>query len=1126
MSRVVLCLLAILSASHAIAATFGTVTTIVGSVSDIVLDEERRRVYLVNSTSDRLEVYSLNPIRQVATIRTDSLPLSAAMSTDKTRLYITCHNASSLNVVDLDRLTVVARPSLPARPEGIAIGNDDRALITTIGTGVGNTQNTLIIYDPNRNGTIDNVVVVPPAPTTPPGAPPAGRAFLSNRSQLVPSQDGSIIVGVNIPNGNQRAVFVYEVASGTVLRSRIINNISSVLSISPDGKKFMCGLNLFDLETLEVLAQQNLANAPYPIAQNTNFNTQQNQGGSVFTPDGQTIYSAFNIAPIQNPVARPNVGQLMINDPDNLLIKTAYQMPENLAGKMVITSDGATVYAISESGFTSIPVGTADQNPIVALSSDVLYLANDQCGVTADMRRQQIQLLNTGRGRFTASAQVLQLTPTGPVGLGGIGGAGGGLPGGGAIIVIGPGIPGLPGAPTAPVLPGGGVGATTNPATNNAITQTAPTLRMLNNADGPALELNYNAANSRTLGTVSPVHDFLIQSNEAINIPPRLRVFQNNRDAEARADVRAIQVGVSANEALEDILYDGTRNRVYVANSGMNRVEVFDARSKAFMPAIKVGQLPRSIAISPDGNTLYVANTGGESISVIDLATNTVTGRLRFPPLPFNATAALVTPSIIAATQRGLLVIMNNGSIWRSVGNELVPRTVSTIIGTANLTQPRTMAATPNGEYAMILAGNGFVYLYDAAADDFVQGRQIFTNPIQGYFGPVSAGPNGRYFLANGTVLNPALTPVASAGSVQVAAARPGQAAQTTPRPVSAVAALGATTYVRFAQPVRVQANNPLVNEAPLVEVADTGTGNAMRQAAAVEGPISIVTGNARANVGGRQIAVDPAGTTAYMITTSGLSIVPLDPVAVADRPVVTPNGITNVANAKPTVAPGSLVAIAGRNLGESGSTGTGDALPTVLGGVCVTLNNQPLPLMTTSSGQITAQIPPTLAAGRYPLMVRNLDRKASSLAPAMVTVSKYAPAVVVDPENKQAAIYHPDGAPVTKQNPTTRDERLTMFAVGLGATKGARIVAGQPTPADPPATTDDVQVYFGDPRMKQAAIIVEQSVLVPGLVGVYQIDLYVPGDRIRGENLDVTIRIGGVDSPTKGDLDPRTFVK
>jgi hypothetical protein len=57
-----------------------------------------------------------------------------------------------------------------------------------------------------------------------------------------------------------------------------------------------------------------------------NFNTQQNQGGSLFSPDGSVLYSAFNIAPQQTPAARPNVGQLLLNDPDNLLIRLGIQM--------------------------------------------------------------------------------------------------------------------------------------------------------------------------------------------------------------------------------------------------------------------------------------------------------------------------------------------------------------------------------------------------------------------------------------------------------------------------------------------------------------------------------------------------------------------------------------------------------------------------------------------------------------------------------------------------------------------------------------------------------------------------------------------------------------------------------
>ena len=34
--------------------------------------------------------------------------------------------------------------------------------------------------------------------------------------------------------------------------------------------------------------------------------------------------------------------------------------------------------------------------------------------------------------------------------------------------------------------------------------------------------------------------------------------------------------------------YDSTRQRIYIANSGMNRVEVFDIRQKKFIASIKV----------------------------------------------------------------------------------------------------------------------------------------------------------------------------------------------------------------------------------------------------------------------------------------------------------------------------------------------------------------------------------------------------------------------------------------------------------------------------------------------------------------------------------------------------------
>jgi uncharacterized protein (TIGR03437 family) len=193
-----------------------------------------------------------------------------------------------------------------------------------------------------------------------------------------------------------------------------------------------------------------------------------------------------------------------------------------------------------------------------------------------------------------------------------------------------------------------------------------------------------------------------------------------------------------------------------------------------------------------------------------------------------------------------------------------------------------------------------------------------------------------------------------------------------------------------------------------------------------------------------------------------------------------------------------------------------------VMGGSCVTLNNVPLPLLATSDGQVNVQIPVELAAGTYPLVVRSIDRQAASLT-TNVKLSKVAPAVFVD-NNGQASIYHSDGSLVTKDNPTTRDQKLSIYATGLGLTKGGKVTTGNPAPSSPLAVTDKVQVYFGNPSLKQSEVIVRWSGLVPGMVGVNRIDVTVPGFHTEGDALPVTIKIDGVSSLTKGPTAPVTY--
>ena len=346
----------------------------------------------------------------------------------------------------------------------------------------------------------------------------------------------------------------------------------------------------------------------------------------------------------------------------------------------------------------------------------------------------------------------------------------------------------------------------------------------------------------------------------------------------------------------------------------------------------------------------------------------------------------------------------------------------------------------------------------------------------------------------------------------------------TVSRPVAAVAAVGKSTFLRFTQAVRLNANIA-PTDAGAVELVDVTTGNTMATSIALEGPLSVVQGNGRSTANGRTMAVDAAGTTAYVLTTSGLTIVPMSRPNPATAPRVSNNGVVNTASFQSTMAGGGLVSIFGQNLAATDAApGSASQLPYILGGTCVTLNNQALPLLMSSPGQVNAQIPPGMAAGRYPLVVRSIEKLVTSPT-SLATVSKYAPAVFVGTTG-QPAIFHADGRPVNKDNKAKRDERLHIYATGLGLTKGGRVSAGVPAPSSPLAVTDKVQVFFGNPGYKQAEMIVEWSGLVPGLVGVNQINIYVPGEHIKGDSVPVTLRIGGVNSPTTGAAVPTVAVE
>lgn len=1062
-------------------ATFGTVINHTDALSDLVLDESHnpKRLYVLDPIASQVEVYSLASKTPAPSsfinLDTGCEPLAMAMSASATSaaqyLYVACYATQSLDVVDLSKLVKTASISLPAAPEAVAVGADGKVLVSTIGTTTG--QNVLTIYDPSPTATTAIRSVL-----NPPGAPavvttPLGTPYLASHARMVVTPNGNTIVGVH-ETTTTRTVFVYDVASATVLRSRTVTGISPILAVAPDGSRFVSGQYIFDTPSLAVLAQQNTTNSPFAFVAGANFSTQANQGGAIFTPDGAALYTAYNIVPDVTPTPQSNTSHLLINTPDNMLIKQGIQIQQNLSGKMVITADGATVYALSQSGFLMLPIsslGTAAA-PIALPDSNVALLVSDQCGVNAALNSAVIPVRSQTGAALTVTAQVLTSTST------------------------------------------------------------SVSVKSAAKSYGGDVTASFSSAAARTLGTSTP-DQLWISAAQAVNIVPNVRIFQNNRNSEAYGTIVPVDFGATTT-GLTDMLADANRQRLYIANPGLNRIEVFDMQQQKFLAPFNVGQLPRSLAFGNDTSTLFVANSGGESISLVNLANGTVS-QVRFPALPSGTSLAIVTPQLIASSQNGPQVVMSDGTLWKVVGNTVVPRRPlnPAIFGTAvSVSGAQSMVSTQDGQFVMLLAASGTsgtAYLYSSAADDFVRSATVLSNPVTGYVGPVAAAPAGQYYLVDGELLDSSLTVLAGGGgSTTVGPVGPGgpgfpiPVTTLTSRPVSAVAAVGAQSYLSFSTPIRASTTATVTDAGTISLISpdlSTGTLRTTATANALEGPLSQVIGAARVLTPGRTMAVDPAGANAYILTASGLSIIPLVPTT-TPAPQTTNAGVVNLANFQTRIAPTGLVGIFGKNLA---ATATATApLPNILGGVCVTLNNSPIPLMATSAAQINAQIPVTLAAGNYPLVVRSIANQEASTS-ITVAVSKYAPAVFVDSQG--AAIFHKNGARVTQANPAVRDEELTIIATGLGPTSGGRVTTAQNSPSSPLAVTGPVAVYFGDPTRNDTGVIVDWSGLVPGEIGMYQINGRVPGRHFSGNNLPVTLVVGGVSSPTTGQNVPLAFV-
>ena len=948
------------------AATFGQIISLGATPADVVPDESRQRMYLVNQSANRIDIFSTTTNSVIGNIPVGPGPLAAAMSMDAAYLYVTNATNSTVSVIDLKAGFVAQTAALPAVPQGVAVGADGRALISTLGTISGTTSiNTLYIFDRTQFGA--NQLTVVPTPTAPsmPAPLPAitlQKPTVTFPSRLIATPNGQYIVGLINPSASQTYLFVYEVSAGSILESRTVTGQSTVLAMSPDGSRFMAGYTLYDVATLSILAQMNNANAPFAF--NTAFSTAQNSGGSVFSPDGTTIYGAFNTAASTTLLPAPNSSTLLIANPSNLAIQLGIRLPENIVAKMVMSSDGTNAWALSQSGMIYLPLSTLYTYPILAVDSTQVFLTKNPC--TPGLAQATVNVSNIGGGKLTYAVATINA------------------------------------ALSAQVSTGVAPSAITFTMEERSVTRQAGTNLVLSG--------NTTVLSGQSL-------DVSLTSPNAINIPPILRVYMNYRNADQRgvifplpttpndspntSSITTTTTLVDGDQGLEDILLDQARNLVYITNAGYNRIEVFNTVNQQFLSPIPVNQMPHQMAISGDGNTLYVAGAGGELIDIVDLNLKQDVGHVSFPPTPRQAggtTAALYYPSAMAMGFTGLQFVMSNGTQWAAPincpsasqcangGTIAAPRTADTLTlqtnGTNMFSTPVNMLGSADNQNIVTLAGNGNGYVYNSATDAYVADGLLFATPIQGFYGPLGAGSAQAYLTLGGLYTNGSLTVLG--GSANASTGTTGAL-----RNVVATAPLGSGSFVRLSTPYKTTITATASSDArPILELVDIANNSLTELAVAPENPRFTIFGTTRFNVPPRSMVVD-ANNVAYIITLSGLSVVPLTPGGSAAPQIAATNGVMNSSDGSTTLRVGGFVTVNGSNLASAATASTLPP-PTVLGGSCVIFNDVVVPLLQTSSGQISAQIAANVATGANVVQVISL---ATGQQSATTTVTVLPPA-------------------------------------------------------------------------------------------------------------------------------------
>jgi uncharacterized protein (TIGR03437 family) len=956
-----------LAAGAAMAATFGTVVPIGGLASDLALDEQRGVVYVANYTANRIDVVSTktHALVKSAALNVSAQPSALALSPNGRYLVITHLSnfstpSNGLTIIDLTQNTRQTF-AFGSAPMGVAFGYDGRALVVT--------TTDFLLLDPATGysitvGTIDNVA----AKALPVDTPLGPREII--RASVASSGDLSTVWGtIEVDSAENKAlIFKYDAyqktVTGAVWTHSPING-PRVVSVNKTGSNALTGWGLYHSKGF-MLAQFPDALGKFGV------------GGHAFDSARGLIYAQVPSSTWTNATAPV----MTVVDSDNLNVRYRIQLRENLSGRALLSADGNTLYAISASGLTILPVGIQAQMPLLATVQEDLVFRGQWCNRNVIEADLDVIDLNGNKTDFT-------LTPD-----------------------------------TA--------GVTVSPATGVTPAKVKVSIDM--------------ASFAGNKGTAAAF--IKIASGAAVNLPPDVRVLVNNREPDQRGTFFDVP------GKLVDLAADPARKRIYVLRQDKNQVLVFDSTNFTQIATLRTGNTPWSMAITTDHKYLITGADNSQVAHVFNLDTLKPYNLIVMPSGHY--------PRSVAASRRAILAASRVAGPKHTIDQLRVVEGTSTTLPSLgvwnnDIDVNTALAASPSGASIVAAEANGTALLYDANVDSFVSAVQ----PADKFSGTVAALSDETYVVDN-LVLNQSL------GLSQ-----------------TLETASGLSSGFALVDGLGLRTTAPNSSSPGVVQRVDFESGMTIRPTRMVEAPLVIdpsTTGFVRT------LAPLADQTAIVALTTSGFTVLPWQYDAAVANPQI--NSITSAADQSSAVAPGGLFTILGTNLSPTNAATNQIPLPTALGDSCMTVNGELVPMIFVSPTQINGQVPFT-ANGAATMILRTPAGVSNNF---QFDIQELAPSVFITPVTTGSNTLVPtivrsrNNLRVTASNPIHMDDRITIYATGMGPVS-PDVNSGAAGPTDPLAKT------LSEPTVTLGGVTlgIEFAGLAPGQVGVYQINAVVP---------------------------------